>query len=390
MRKINKQLFLENSIYFIGWFLVFLSPILDSKMSGESSIQWQMVFRSWLVLLPFLLFFLLHNFLLAPQFFLKKRYTKYIVLCILSMGLLFSFYPRFLREELNMPKKREIRFEMKPNRFDSPYYRNTPPPPNDFKQNDHGRFPFEGKGPGDKFRGRPFIDFKTLDSLFLSLIFAFLLIGFNLAVKLFFRLLDQENKQTQLQSNSLLFELEYLKGQLNPHFFMNMLNNIHALIDIDKEKAKETIIGFSKLMRYVLYDSNQPKILLSKEITFIRNYIELMKIRYTKNVTINVELPEIVPEIQIPPLLFVSFIENAFKHGISYRNKSFVYLSLTINENKLIYKVNNSLWQNENVEEKGIGLENVSKRLNLIYGEKYILNIEKKLDEYCVTLILPL
>lgn len=387
MNKIDKQLFLENSIYFIGWILVFLSPVIDSKMSGESFVQWEMVFKSWLVLLPFLIFFILHNYFWAPKYFLKKKYVKYIVFCILSIVLIFSIYPRFIREELNMPKKGEFHLPVKPEKRDFERGGSFTHP--EFRDNDFRKFPDWPKGPGDKFKRRPLIDFRTLDSFFISVIFAFLLIGFNLAVKLFFRLLDEETKQTKLQSNSLLFELEYLKGQLNPHFFMNMLNNIHALIDIDKEKAKETIIGFSKLMRYVLYDSNQPKISLSKEITFIRNYIELMKIRYTNNVSIIVELPEIVPEIQIPPLLFVSFLENAFKHGISYRNKSFVHLSLVTTDNQLIYNVNNSLWQNDKESEKGIGLENVSKRLNLIYGNDFSLNIEKSDKEYRVTLIIP-
>ena len=252
--------------------------------------------------------------------------------------------------------------------------------------------------PPPTFRHKPILELRALDSLLSSLLIAILLAGFNLAIKLYFRLLDEQNKQRELESSSLLFELEYLKGQLNPHFFMNMLNNIHALIDIDSEKAKETIIGFSKLMRYVLYDANQQEIQLSREITFLKNYIDLMKIRYTKNVDINIHLPERIPDITIPPLLFVSFIENAFKHGISYRNKSYVNLELRVNDNEIICNVSNSVWRPNsdnssdiNIEdpESGIGLSNVIKRLDLIYGNRYSLSIDKSEKDYSVKLTIP-
>ena len=113
---------------------------------------------------------------------------------------------------------------------------------------------------------------------------------------------------------------------------MNTLNNIHALVDIDTGKAKSTIVELSKLMRYVLYEASNKTILLSREIQFLENYVTLMSLRYPDRVSIEKNFPLEVPEVQIPPLLFVSFVENAFKHGISYRKESFVHVVMQLED----------------------------------------------------------
>ena len=171
---------------------------------------------------------------------------------------------------------------------------------------------------------------------------------------------------------------------------MNTLNNIHALIDLDTEKAKETVLELSKMMRYVLYDATQPTLPLAKEIAFLDNYIGLMKLRYTDQVEIGVSLPEEIPNIQIPPLLFISFLENAFKHGISYRRKSFIHLSMEVKENEIECLVINSSFNNATEQHKGIGLENVKKRLRLLYDNDYTLDIQSENNEYRVLLIIPI
>ena len=153
---------------------------------------------------------------------------------------------------------------------------------------------------------------------------AILLVGFNLTIRFFLKSLHDEEMLKELEHQHLESELQYLKYQLNPHFFMNTLNNIHALVDIDSEKAKRTIIELSKLMRYVLYEANKSQISLEREIQFLENYIALMKLRYTERLTIYTDFPIIVPRVQIPPLLFISLLENAFKHGVSYREDSFM------------------------------------------------------------------
>ena len=175
-------------------------------------------------------------------------------------------------------------------------------------------------------------------------------------------------------------ELEYLKYQINPHFFMNTLNNIHALVDIDQETAKRTIIDLSKLMRYVLYDSGEKFVPLDKEIQFIQLYISLMRIRYSTNVDIQVSTPDNMGSVMVPPLLFICFVENAFKHGVSNRQHSFIniYVSYDDSHEHLSFLcVNSIVEQTKKDNHHGIGIENARKRLELIYGDDYILRIKE-------------
>lgn len=222
------------------------------------------------------------------------------------------------------------------------------------------------------------------------LLITFLVIGLNIAVKLLFKSLRDDHKLKELERHNLQTELEYLKHQINPHFFMNTLNNIHALIDIDTEKAKETVIELSKMMRYVLYDATQPRLPLTKEIQFLNNYIELMSIRYTDKVDIQVSFPEAVPDVMIPPLLFISFVENAFKHGISYRQQSFISLKMEITGNDLHCRIINSSFDKTNGQIQGVGLDNARKRLRLLYGDNYTLQINSNGGKHDVLLVIPL
>jgi hypothetical protein len=385
-----RQRRIENTIYATLWLIVFCVPFIDYFVTDGAKFIWKDCYRTWVALGPFFLIFIINNFIAIPNLFNKKKYWKYITLVLVSIILIFTLYPRFFQ-------KKQMHIDDRP-----------PMPMEQMAKDPGARHDFnpelDGRGPGmaspvDNIgkrdimkRPRPLIGPWTRDFVFINIIIAILLVGFNIGINLFFRSISDQQALKELEKSNLQFELDYLKGQINPHFLMNMLNNIHALVDIDAEKAKETIIGFSKLMRYVLYDGSQKTIGLEKEVDFIRNYVQLMSIRYPQDVDIKLSLPKIVPDIQIPPMLFVSFIENSFKHGISYRNKSFVYISLTLDENKLYYIVRNSVWSNqdEQISSGGIGLTNTKKRLDLIYGYSYKLITEKTDKEYLVNLIIPL
>ena len=172
---------------------------------------------------------------------------------------------------------------------------------------------------------------------------------------------------------------------------MNTLNNIHALVDINTEEAKESIIQLSKLMRHLLYDSEIDKISLQKEFSFIKNYVDLMKLRFSDKVEIVLNLPDQISDKSIPPLLFTSFVENAFKHGISYEQPSFIHISFTVTDKILTFELTNSNPKNETADESsGIGIENSRKRLDLLYGKNYILKTEDKDDKYSIQLSLPI
>jgi LytS/YehU family sensor histidine kinase len=216
-----------------------------------------------------------------------------------------------------------------------------------------------------------------------------LMFGVNLGVKGYFKSRNDQRKLAELEKQNMEQQLEYLKYQISPHFFMNTLNNIHALVDIDPVKAQETILELSKMMRFILYEGDKNGVPLSREMEFIRTYINLMRLRYTDKVTISVDLPAEVPDKTIPPLMLISFIENAFKHGISYQHPSYIYIKVDIGS-ELTFVCQNSKAEKPNQEKGGMGLQNVRQRLRLIYDDNFTLNIQDNPDAYEVELIIPL
>jgi LytS/YehU family sensor histidine kinase len=220
------------------------------------------------------------------------------------------------------------------------------------------------------------------------------MMGANAGIKMVFNAIQNEQKMIALERQSLKAEMDYLKYQINPHFFMNTLNNIHALIDIDPSAAQETVIELSKMMRYVLYDSERAEIDLAHDLEFVDNYIKMMKIRYTDNVDIRVNVQKPIPlNVKLPPLIFIVLVENAFKHGVSYNQPSYVYIDVSFNEGMICGRVENSRFENNQGERRasGMGLENIRKRLNLLFGSNYSLKIDdSQYDKYCVELMVPL
>ena len=225
----------------------------------------------------------------------------------------------------------------------------------------------------------------------MTLLFLF---GMNIGAKAYFKSADDREKLEKLEKQNLQQRLDYLKGQINPHFFMNTLNNIHALVDIDPEKAKTSIVELSKLMRMILYDSDKQMTSLPQEIEFIKNYIRLMRLRFTDNVTIHTEFPNNPPHKDIAQMVLVTFIENAFKHGISYMQPTIIDIAIRLHGNKLLFTCANTVRpadkNNSNEKKGGLGLANVKKRLDLIYGNEYKLDIKGQSTRYKVRLLLTL
>ena len=224
----------------------------------------------------------------------------------------------------------------------------------------------------------------------LAVVVLILMFGANLGIKGYFRSREDRKRLAELEKKNLEQQLEYLRFQINPHFFMNTLNNIHALIDIDPSKAQETVLELSKMMRYVLYEGDRKGVPLTKEVAFIRTYVKLMQLRYTDKVRIQLDLPTEVPDRQIPPLILITFIENAFKHGVSYQHESFIEVKMAIEGDSLIFECRNSKAEVSNEEKGGVGLSNVRKRLDLLYEQNYTLSIHDEPQVYTVELTLPL
>jgi LytS/YehU family sensor histidine kinase len=228
----------------------------------------------------------------------------------------------------------------------------------------------------------------------LAIIVLILMFGANLGIKSYFRSRDDRKRLEKLERENLAQQLEYLRYQINPHFFMNTLNNIHALVDINPEQAKDTILELSKMMRFVLYEGNKQGVPLSRELDFIRHYVALMQLRYTNKVKITLDLPQSTSDRQIPPLILITFIENAFKHGISYQHPSFIEISVSEHDGAMQFSCRNSkgdtpLNPPQGGKTGGVGLANIRKRLNLLYGHDYALRIKNDADTYSVELSLP-
>jgi LytS/YehU family sensor histidine kinase len=175
---------------------------------------------------------------------------------------------------------------------------------------------------------------------------------------------------------------------------MNTLNNIHSLIDFDADMARKSVMELSHMLRHILYDSSESSTTLDKEITFLESYIKLMRIRYIDEVNITFSHPDIpaCARIKLPPLLLIVLVENAFKHGISYKNASFININITIDHNELTCVVANSRHDNDtqSTERSGIGLNNIIKRMDILFGSSYTLTTDSTdSNVYIVELVIP-
>lgn len=365
----------EHIIYTLMWIALYLSPVMGlyMRMSGNPHIDfsWYEILNAWKFNTVWLVLFAIHNFLLAPLLIIKRRtwlYTALVVaLLVATMFTLSAIRPSDSRMR-HAPQRSEC-CEHDCMNAEMMASKQQPPPM-------RGVGPLVMFGPGEVV-------------LFFG---GLLLMGMNLGVKLYFRSQEDADILSQIEKHALERQLQYLKYQVNPHFLMNTLNNIHALVDIDPERAKASIVELSKLMRYVLYEGNNRLTPLSREVQFLRNYVQLMSMRYTGNVSISLDVPEVLPDSMLPPLLLVIFVENAFKHGISYRTKSFVEISLQPHGDRLLFSCRNSRQQKPQDENMkgGVGLSNVRRRLDLLFPGNYTLDIKEQEDTYTVHLDIPL
>ena len=200
----------------------------------------------------------------------------------------------------------------------------------------------------------------------------------------------REREMKELEKEKLNSELAMLKNQISPHFFFNTLNNIYSLIEINKADAQTSVLNLSKMMRYLLYESEHGNARLSREIQFMTNYIDLMKLRLSSRVNLRVDFPQKYDDMDVPPLLFITFIENAFKHSASFKGSPFIEISLAVEGSVITFMTRNSINNPSSAGapevDSGIGLENVKKRLSLIFDNNYDLDISNKDSVYSVTL----
>ena len=346
---IQKNRILQVTIHAIVWGLIIGLPLFFF----EENFAGRRIIRYWdFFIIPFSLavVFYINYFYLIDKFLFKKQTYKYLfwnllLIIIVSMGIRYW-------KDLN--------------------FINFPPPPEMVKM-------------------RPRAWYRDFFFLTRDVFSLFLAAGLSVAIKMTSQWIESENTQKELEKRRAEAELKNLQNQLNPHFLFNTLNNIYSLIAFSPEKAQQAVHDLSKLLRYVLYENTGNYVPLEKELDFIRNYIELMRLRLSDKVKLDVSLPQASAGMNIAPLLFISLIENAFKHGVSNTCQSFVSICIEIvPQEKISCCIENSFFpKNEHDKSgSGIGLENLRRRLELLYPNSYLLHTEQTGDRYSTLLTL--
>ena len=324
-------------MHFFLWLLLFFYPIasLDSQY---------LIYRNWLSLASIFIAFYLNYFVLVDYCFLKNKKSIFYILNVLLIIVLFILLNKITNLNIFHPSR----------------------------------------------DGQPIREIRSGAMTTVNVVLPIILsIGMCVGLKVNVhlnknKLLLQEVKQAQLNA-----EIKYLKHQVQPHFLFNTLNNIYALIDNSPEIAKQSIHTMSKMMRYVLHDASNNKVPLVKEIEFLERYINLMQLRVSSNLSLEKNFPIVNQPIKIAPLLLITFIENAFKHGIDAIKNSYIKIDLEIEKDHIKYSVINSYFpEKEKITDSGIGLENLKKRLELLYPNKFELIANEVNNEYLATLIL--
>ncbi|TAJ04387.1 histidine kinase [Marinilabiliaceae bacterium JC017] len=195
-------------------------------------------------------------------------------------------------------------------------------------------------------------------------------------------------KEKELREEKLSTELDLLKAQINPHFIFNALNNIYSLTYTHSEKAPESVLKLSEMLRYVLYECNKPRVPLSAEVDYINNFIAFQQMKSEHPQKISFSCDKRTENYEMPPMLFISFIENSFKYSkIEEYEEAFVDINLKLADNELIFSIENSVpFQDMARPGKGMGIENVKQRLKLLYPAKHDLNVMNMGDKYFVEL----
>jgi two-component system LytT family sensor kinase len=309
--------------------------------------------------------FYINYLILVPKYFFGSRKHKYYLSVIFLLTFLY-----FVSDKSN-----ELIFKYVPGRDNT----------EEISRQNQRENNLASPNPDDHHGRPPFREMHLFNYMFTSIFLVF----FSVGMRVLERHSQTEKLQKELEKEKLNSELAFLKNQISPHFFFNTLNNIYSLISINADDSQKAVLRLSKLMRYLLYDSEHGNTKLSNEIDFMNNYIDLMKLRMSSKIKLTVSFPETYEDINIPPLIFIPFIENAFKHGISYREKSFIDISMTTEKESVNFRCVNSLVKTKEENDSGhsgIGLENVTKRLNLLFPGKHEIKINKSETEFEVLL----
>ncbi len=348
MSEIRKNSSVQLSIHIILWGIILFFPLIFIYSEGERNIIRYLDFSLPIIFL--MVVFYTNYFLIISRYLFNKKIWQFFLaniilfaLCLLLMDLIRQF-------------------------FFSSYYAQL-------EANKH--FP-------PKAKMREIIMYRDIISMIVTA-------GLSTAIRMTTQWYQSQAQQKELEKLHIESELNNLKHQLNPHFLFNTLNNIYSLISINQENAQNAVHQLSNLIRYVLYESDHPEVPLSKDLNFTANYIKLMSLRLPSHVKLETEIMESDEGVSIAPLLFISLVENAFKHGVSPTEASYISIRISMTgANELECRVENSNFPKPEADKSGsgIGLNNLRKRLELIYPSAFVLNIEETGKNYISTLTL--
>jgi two-component system LytT family sensor kinase len=353
--KFKKSISVLVLIHVLIWAVIAIVLFVYQPLSWNIAIPIQLWVKQGIVLVLLIISYYVNAYLFVPKFLLQNRIRDFFILLILLVATVI-FISSLVDPWLHIPQL-----------LDRAFHHRGPPKPRDHKR-----------------------EFSVLMLTMTSLV-----LGISTSITAIQKWQKDQRLRQELEQEKTTSELSFLKAQINPHFFFNTLNNIYALTVIDVEASREAIHKLSRMMRYLLYETQHGTTLLSKEIGFIKDYIELMKLRLTDKVSLEFIYPENLKDEQIAPMLFLPFVENAFKHGISSTYPSYIGIVIQQDGDQLSMDVNNTIFDDPQVQmegNSGIGLTNTRRRLDLMYPGKYTLDItERSADNhYIVKLTLNL
>ena len=322
-------------------------------------------YQAWITqavtLLLLVIAFYVNTNVLVPRFLLNSQFVYYIS-TIIALVAAIAFVNRQVENALDssmiFPKKRHEQVEF------------LKPPPRPMPE-----------------QHRP-IDRPTI-------IISALVLGIGTSMTVIQNRQKDKQEREKLENDKVSSELSFLKAQINPHFFFNTLNNIYALTQVDAEEAGKAIHRLSRMMRYLLYETQEGQTMLSREIDFVKDYVSLMQLRLTEAVKLIVDIPPQLQDMSMAQMMLLPFVENAFKHGVSATEQSHIGILIRQQGSELELTVKNSIMKDNHINlesNSGIGLQNTRRRLELLYPGKYKLetNEMNATNEYIVHLILDL
>ena len=355
-KELQKQINYKRIIpHIIFWTAVVLfNTFIFSVSTGN--LYW--VFKATIFILPFEMFAAyLTLYLFIPKYLFKKNYAEFI-LYSLSVAIIIGVVVRLLYIHVLVPYLGdETRISYIKEEISSGYFKNV------------------------------FWNY-TFFNLYVEI---YSIVGVATAIKLFKHWLNNQRIKNELEKQNIKSELALLRNQVNPHFLFNTLNNIDTLITKDKDKASDSIIKLSEIMRYMLYEANTEKVPLEKEIDYLKSYISLQQLRLKKQNFVKFTIEGDYKGRIISPMLFISFIENAFKHGTKNLDPPGIIITLTVNNQNIQFECMNYFTENKNQNKdktEGIGLSNVKRRLELLYYNKHKLKITKENNKFTTNLLL--